>query len=548
MNTTSTSTPPNYQALATIVSVFFFWGFIAAGNSIFIPFSKHYFQLDQFQSQLIDFAFYGAYYIGALTLFGIGAFGRGDLVGSWGYKRAIVYGLLLSVIGAVVMISAIQLNTFPGMLLGLFVVALGFSLQQTAANPFIISLGDPDTGTARVNLGGGINSFGTAIGPIVVGFALFGTTAAVSDAQIQGLSLSKVTLLYGGVGLLFLFSAALFFFSKKLPSGIIKGEAASNAKTFYLLLVLTLLLVAAFVPVFLTYRGTVTQSVLELETYRMQLLLMALASVVVVLLFGHQRAKRNPSAWGALQYPQVVLGMLGIFVYVGMEVSIVSNLGELLHQDAFGGFSSSEVAPFISMYWGSMMIGRWTGALSALGLNEKQRKVGMFVTPLIAFVLVLAIIAISGYSTKALYGYVVLIMVQILGFYISKDKPAQTLFVFSVLGLSAMLVGILTTGNTAVYAFMSGGLFCSIMWPAIFNLSLYNLGKYTPQASGFLVMMILGGAIIPPLQGKFADFLQASSETAGYGIHNSYWIPVLCFAYVGFFALRSRTWTMKCVE
>jgi FHS family L-fucose permease-like MFS transporter len=83
------------------------------------------------------------------------------------------------------------------------------------------------------------------------------------------------------------------------------------------------------------------------------------------------------------------------------------------------------------------------------------------------------------------------------------------------------------------------------MWPAIFNLSLYNLGKYTPQASGFLVMMILGGAIIPPLQGKFADFLQASSETAGYGIHNSYWIPVLCFVYVAFFALRSRTWTVK---
>src|SRR6478672_10563802 len=121
----------NYGALTTLVTVFFFWGFIAAGNSVFIPFCKHYFTLDQFQSQLIDFAFYLAYYIGALALFILGTVGGKDLVARWGYKKSIVYGLLFSAVGAVAMIAAVRGNTFPGMLCGLFIVALGFSLQQT---------------------------------------------------------------------------------------------------------------------------------------------------------------------------------------------------------------------------------------------------------------------------------------------------------------------------------------------------------------------------------------------------------------------------------
>src|SRR5947209_841596 len=199
----SSGIPTNYGALSTLVTVFFFWGFIASGNSVFIPFCKHYFNLDQFQSQLVDFAFYLAYYVGALGLFAYGAFGGNDLVAKWGYKRSIVYGLLFSAIGAIAMIIAVNANAFAGMLFGLFIVALGFSLQQTAAQPFAISLGDPSTGTSRVNLGGGINSFGTAIGPIVVAIALFGTTAAITDEKIAALSLSKVIILYSFVGVLF---------------------------------------------------------------------------------------------------------------------------------------------------------------------------------------------------------------------------------------------------------------------------------------------------------------------------------------------------------
>jgi len=536
--------PTNYGALSTLIIVFFFWGFIASGNSVFIPFCKHYFHLDQFQSQLVDFAFYTAYYIGALALFAYGAFGGKDLVAKWGYKKSIVYGLLFSALGAAAMIIAVNANTFAGMLAGLFIVALGFSLQQTAAQPFAISLGDPSTGMNRVNLGGGINSFGTMIGPLVVAFALFGTTAAITDEKIAALSLSKVIILYAGVGVLFVAAAALFFFSKKVPSGISTEKTESANKALYSLLIMTGLLIVMFVPVFNSYKtdpATLTDVEKHgLETYRMKWLLGALAIVVISLLISNMRARKRPDGWGAMKYPQLVLGMLGIFVYVGVEVTIVSNFSELLKQPAFGGYQSSQVAPFISMYWGSLMIGRWAGAIPVFNLKESTKQILIFIVPLIAFGIVIGVNAISQYDVRPLYWYILCVLVQIAAFYFSKNKPARTLLIFSCLGLLAMAIGLFTTGKVAIYSFLSGGLFCSIMWPAIFNLSITGLGKYATQGSAFLIMMILGGGIIPPLQGKMADYIQSKTDVVGYGIHQSYWIPVLCFAYLAFFGFAVK--------
>lgn len=539
-NTSVEPVPTNYGALSTLVTVFFFWGFIAAGNSVFIPFCKHYFHLDQFQSQLIDFAFYLAYYLGALGLFAYGAFGGKDLVAKWGFKKSIVYGLLFSAIGAAAMIVAVNANTFAGMLMGLFIVALGFSLQQTAAQPFAISLGDPSTGTSRVNLGGGINSFGTMIGPIVVSLALFGSTAALTDEKIASLSLSKVILLYAGVGALFLGAAALFFFSKKVPSGISDETTEKANKALYSLLIITGLLIIMFVPVFNSYKTDLTNATAEarheMETYRMKWLFGALAVVVLGLLLSNMSAKKNPDGWGAMKYPQLVLGMLGIFVYVGVEVTIGSNLGELLKQESFGGYQSSQIAPFISMYWGSLMIGRWAGSISVFNLKSNTKKILLTIVPLLAFGIVIAVNSLAKNDMQPLYMYVVCVIIQIIGFYLAQDKPARTLLIFSLLGMAAMIVGLMTTGKVATYAFLSGGLWCSIMWPCIFALSIAGLGKYTTQGAAFLIMMILGGGIIPPIQGKLADYLQANSATAGYGIHTSYWVAVVCFAYLAFFA------------
>ena len=159
----------------------------------------------------------------------------------------------------------------------------------------------------------------------------------------------------------------------------------------------------------------------------------------------------------------------------------------------------------------------------------------MIVVPLVAFGVILGVNAVSQYDIKPLLLYIICVIVQIIAFRLSKNKPARMLLIFSMLGLLAMLIGLFTTGKIAIYSFLSGGLFCSIMWPAIFNLSILGLGKYQTQGSAFLIMMILGGGIIPPLQGKLADYIQTKSSVAGYGIHQSYWVPVLCFAYIAFF-------------
>jgi MFS transporter, FHS family, L-fucose permease len=558
--------PTNYGALGTLVTVFFFWGFIAAGNSVFIPFCKHYFHLDQFQSQLIDFAFYTAYYVGALGLFIYGAFAGKDPVGKWGYKKSIVYGLLFSAIGAAVMIVAVNANIFEGMLLGLFVVALGFSLQQTSAQPFSISLGDPSTGTSRVNLGGGINSFGTTIGPIVVAFALFGTTAAITDEKIQALPLSKVIVLYTCVGALFIAAAALFYFSKKVPAGINDEKIERENKSIITMLIITVMLAVCFTPVFKSYKSeeavkivglgnevtaiekqvaattgdvaALTASIEQkkneitllrhpLEQYRMKWLLGALAVVVIGLLFANGSAKRKPEGWGAMQYPQLVLGMLGIFTYVGVEVAIGSNLGELLKQKEFGGYQSSQIAPFISMYWGSLMIGRWAGAISAFEFKNQTKKLLLIIVPIVAFGIIIGVNSLAQYDMSPLYYYIICVAVLIIASFLSQEKPARTLLIFSILGVTAMIIGIMTTGTVSIYAFLSGGLCCSIMWPCIFTLSIAGLGKYTTQGSAFLIMMILGGGIIPPIQGKLADLI---------GIHSSYWVAVLCFGYLALFA------------
>lgn len=580
--------PTNYGALGTLVTVFFFWGFIAAGNSIFIPFCKNYFHLDQFQSQLIDFAFYLAYYVGALILFAYGIFGGKDLVGKWGYKKSIIYGLLFSALGAAAMILAVNGNSFPGMLLGLFVVALGFSLQQTAAQPFSISLGDPSTGNTRVNLGGGVNSFGTTIGPLVVAIALFGSAKAVCDYEVQHLPLGKVIWLYTFVGILFIGAAALFGFSKKVPAGINPEKPEKAGTALNAMLIITGLLIIVFVPVFSSYRSAESKkidainetiktekeriAILEcdalkaktntekeavyaeiasientfkdksaeigaikkpLEKKRLIWLLAALGIIAIGLPLCTSIASKSKrkEAWGAMQYPQLVLGMLGIFVYVGVEVAIGSNLGELLKQPAFGGYKSSELAPFIAMYWGSLMIGRWAGAVGAFNLKDKTKEALTLVAPIIAFGVVLLLTKLAGHDIEILYLYIICVLIQILAFYLSKGKPARTLLIFSLFGVAAMIIGVMTTGKIAIYAFLSGGLACSIMWPSIFALSIAGLGKYTTQGSAFLIMMILGGAIIPPVQGKLADII---------GIHQSFFIAIVCFAYLAFFAFIVR--------
>ncbi|MFE3849242.1 MFS transporter [Flavobacterium sp. LB3P45] len=531
----SEQTKSNNSALYTLITVFFFWGFIGASNGVFIPFCKAKFGLDQFQSQLIDFAFYGAYYIGALLLFIFSSLAKNDILNAWGFKKGIIYGLLISTFGAALMILAVTQGSYLFILGALFIVALGFSLQQTSAQPFAASLGEPHSASSRLNLAGGINSFGTTIGPIVVSFALFGVFSGVSIEEFaqKANSLDSMRILYVFVGGLFLLAAALFHFSKKLPSGKSDSSFETARNAMKTLIAITVILVAIFAYIFSRYEDPefITRFIdnKEKDYLGLSLSVATLLVVVMGLLFSNVTAQKNAEGWGAMRYPQLVLGMLALFTYVGVEVTIGSNLGSLLETDVFGKITGPALAPYMSMYWGSLMIGRWAGAISVFNPSSQLKKILLIVIPYLAFGVVLAANAVSGQDVTPLYGYAFVIVFQIAGFFLGKDQPSRTLMIFGLMGMIAMLIGLFTTGTIAIFAFMSGGLFLSIMWPCIFSLAIAGLGKYTSQGSGFLVMMILGGGIIPPLQGKLADII---------GIHASYAIPVLCFAFIAFYGWK----------
>ena len=528
----------NYSALTSLVTVFFFWGFIASSNSVFIPFCKNYFNLDQFLSQLIDFAFYFAYFVSALIIFGYLQLKKVNVIAYWGYKKSIIIGLLVAAVGAITMNIAVFGNTFNGLLIGLFIMAFGFSLQQMAAQPLAISLGPSATGAHRINLGGAVNSLGTTIGPVLIGIVLFGSASVyVADDQLSNMNLEKMVGLYSGVFFMFILAAIFFGFNNKIPTQQDKEENPRATKAFIVLMLITSSTCFLFFKIFMTYANGDALIVDEsIEQERFIYLLGVLAIIVGGLILTVFLVKRNKKAsgWGAMRHAHLVWGMLAIFFYVGVEVAIASNLGELLKDPAFGGYQVAEVPPFISLYWGSLMMGRWAAAVEVFSMRKITKITLQSILPIIAFALIL-VLNLNGekggsfWDTKTIdiLGYYSWFVILFIGlFHWSKNKPRRTLIILSSFGLVMVVIGLLTSGLLAVFAFVAGGLACSILWPSIFSLSLANLGRETPQGSAFLIMMILGGAVLPPIQGKLADL---------WGIHLSFIVPALCFAYlIGF--------------
>jgi len=453
------------SSLWVLYSIFFFWGFVAASNTVLIGTFKAHFKLSQFQSQLIDVAFYFAYALGSVVYFLYSQF-KGDLLNKIGYKTGLVSGLVISAVGCLGFLPAANMQSFPMMLASLFLVAIGFTLQQIVVNPYVMVMGSPETGAHRVTLGGSINSFGTTIGPLLIGYAIFG------------------------------------------------GLNNSNTLT-------------------------------DLSSVKMPYLILAVAFVLAALLVGLSKlpavtnTEKMESNLGAFSFQQVRLGMLAIFVYVGVEVTIQSNMPALLESPDMLGLPASATVHFISLYWGSLMIGRWAGAISAFDLSAFTKKMLTAVVPLLAYAVILLVNYIKfsalGVPEKIydLLYYFPCIVFIIFGFYMAQEKPARTMLLFGGLGVLLMLAGMLCKGYPATYLFISGGLFCSVMWPCIFSLALAGLGKYTNQGSSLLIMMILGGAIIPPLQGLLSEKI---------GIHFSYVVPLLGFVYLAYFG-----WKVKAV-
>ncbi|HVZ57240.1 MAG TPA: MFS transporter [Chitinophagaceae bacterium] len=512
--------PTNYGALSTLVIVFFFWGFIAASNSIFIPFCRTHFNLTQFQSQLIGSAFYGAYFIGSLILYLVSSLVGYDILNKIGYKKGIIYGLLISVVGALAIIPSANANSFTLILVSFFIVALGFSLQQTAAQPFAIALGDPATGSHRLNLAGGVNSFGTTLGPIIVSFFLFGTVGG----EHKEVTVTNINNLYLIVASVFA-AVALFFAFSKLPAGKDDAKFEGSSKA-----ALSLIIMTVVIGILITV-GQLT------EMGKLPLLIIAMLAIVTLLFYSNASAVRNHAGWGAMKYPQLIYGMLGIFVYVGVEVTIDNNFGALLKTPGYiteSGLLDSQISKYVSLYWGSLMIGRWTGAISVFDLSKRGKMIATILVPYVAFAIIMAVNHLYGNDIRDLLPYAGVIAVAIIAFFFGQEKPVKTLLTLALLASFSILFGVFTKGIVSVYAIMAGGLCCSIMWPCIFSLGVAGLGKYTSQGSAFLIMMILGGAVIPPFQGALGD-------TPSIGMHYSYLVAAACFAFLAFLALKLRS-------
>ncbi|ADQ18205.1 MFS transporter [Leadbetterella byssophila] len=445
----------NLPALYTLVTVWFFWSFVAASNGILIPLFKEKFDLLQWQAQLVDFAFYAAYFVGSVIYLLLSAMMKTDILNKIGYKNGIIYGLIISAVGSMIFYPAAESKSYFLLLTALFVVGLGFSLQQTATQPFMIALGPPETGATRINLGGAVNNFGGTVGPLIVSFAIF---RSVSPEAAHNATIESVKFPYLVLGVLFIL-LALFFWVSKLPRITNDEEVEAGV--------------------------------------------------------------------GVLKFPQVILGMSAIFVYVGVEVTVGSNLPEYLKETQ--GLVSSQVSKYVAMFWGSMMVGRWTAAVGNFGLSEKMKKIMWVVVPFVAFGIVLYVNSILNGDVSDLYMYSFCVLVMIISFFVANEKPVKTLLIFTGMGAVMTLIGIFTTGQLALYCLISGGLFCSILWPSIFSLGTAGLGKYTNQGAAFMIMMILGGAVVPVLQGLLADKI---------GIQLSYLLAVACFAYLFWFGVR----------
>ncbi len=451
--------------LLILISVFFFWGFVAASNDILIPVFKEFLDLSQSQAQLVSLSFYIAYTVGSVLYILISKLIGEDLLNKIGYKNGITYGLIFSALGTLLFYPAAEKSSFFIMILGLFIVGLGFSLQQTAANPLIINLGDQSKSAQRLNLAGGINNLGTTIGPVLVSMAIFGTNFN-NNSKINNLGGIKFPYLI--LGFLFVLVAIIFKYSS-IPN--------------------------------------------KLD------------------IVNQKKEETTKKKGGIFQHPQLILGMIGIFVYVGVEVSTISNLPEYIKTQT--NIPLNQIASFVSLYWASLMIGRWSSALGVFNLKGIWSILSRIIVPFAAFAVFLLINHLANQDITIFLPYGIVILVLIVADYISNDSPSKQLFLFSLLGVISIIIGINTTGLVSLFAFISVGLFCSTLWSCIFTLSISGLGNYTNQASSYLIMMIMGGGFISWFQGYLADidFI---------GIRYSYFLNILCFAYLIYFSFTSK--------
>ncbi len=443
-----TSRSSHRGSFAIMTVLFFMWGFMTVFNDILIPRFKEAFTLSYFEAMLVQFAFFGAYFIGSLLYFIISAT-TGDPIARIGYKNGVVIGLLISATGSAIFWPAASLASYPMFLGALFVVGLGFAMLQIAANPYVTILGPEKTASSRLNLAQGFNSLGTTIGPLIGGWLIFQ------------------------------------YFAKTGAHG------ADSVKVPYLIFSIVFVVIAViFYFIHLPHIG---------------------------------EGKVEPGA-GALKYPHVVLGIIAIFMYVGGEVSVGSSIINFLGQKSVANLDAVEASKYVSLFWGGMLMGRFMGAVELSELTRRNKQIFLALIPLAGL---LILWSVRGWGFVQYY-FPFLILCWAL-FQLGQSRAARTLMIFALTVVTLLLAAILVGGTVAMWCIVAIGLFTSIGWSNTFSLALEGTGVLKSQVSSLLVMAILGGAILPPMQGAVADYTK--------NLQLSYIVPLIAYLYVAFYGL-----------
>jgi len=406
--TTSHTQSQNHQdknygfALTSLTSLFFMWGFITCLNDILIPHLKAVFDLTYVQAMLVQFCFFGAYFLMSLP--------SGYIVKKLGYKKGIVVGLLIAAVGCVLFYPAASLHSYPVFLFALFVLASGITLLQVSANPYVSLLGSAKTASSRLTLTQAFNALGTTVAPSFGALLILDSASEAFLTPAQ--NAESVQLPYLLLAAMLILLAGIFAWLKLPDIMSEQKEAAKNSE------------------------------------------------------------KIEGSAW---QYRHLVLGAVGIFMYVGAEVAIGSFLVSFLAQEHIAGLKEHAAAHYITYYFGGAMVGRFIGAA------------------------------------------------------VMQKLPAGKVLGFNAtMAIILVVIAMSTSGQLAMWSILLVGLFNSIMFPTIFSLALNGLGKHTAQGSGILCLAIVGGAIVPLLQGALADTV---------GVQLSYVLPILCYIFIVFYGL-----------
>ncbi len=403
---------PNYaRPLAVVTTLFFMWGFLTCLNDILVPHLKSIFDLNYARVMLIQFAFFSAYFLFSVPW--------SKVVNFIGYQRTMVVGLLTMALGAFLFLPAASAASYPLFLTALLILAAGITGLQVAANPYVDLLGKPETASSRLDLTQAFNSLGTTIAPKIGGLLILSAAPLAIDQLHQ------------------LAPPALHAY---------RVQQAASVKMPYTVIGVALVLLAVLIGTFKLPR---------IETA-------ASGSGELV----------NDSIW---KHPNLVLGALGLFAYVGAEVSIGSFLVNYFGLPEIANLSPKTAAGYVSFYWGGAMVGRFLGA----GLLQRF-------------------------------------------------KPGNLLGLCAIFAAALATASMLLGGHTAMWTILAVGFCNSIMFPTIFSLGVAELGPLTGNGSGILNMAIVGGAILPVIQGVIADHL---------GLHHAFFLPVICYLYILFYGL-----------